>query len=307
MKEQTSAFIAVIGRPNVGKSTLMNRMLGQKIAIVSDKPQTTRTRIMGILTKGEAQFVFMDTPGFHKPRNALGQIMMKTVGTGLSEVDAALLVVDAAPKFAVEGERLPKAELELVSELARRKLPAVLAINKIDLLPQKDALLSMIAAYQKAYDFDAVVPISAKDGDGLDRLLKEVGRYLKPSPHYFDDTDVTDQPDKQIVCELIREKLLRLLDQEIPHGIAVDLEQFYERDLENGEPILEVHATIYCEKESHKGIIIGKNGAMLKKIGALARADLEAFFGIKTNLQLWVKVKEDWRNWQGLIHTFGLD
>ncbi len=307
MKEQTGAFIAVIGRPNVGKSSFINRVLGQKVAIVSDKPQTTRTRILGVLTRDSEQTVFVDTPGFHKPRNALGQAMMRAVGAGLSDVDAAVLMVDAAPAFSLSADALPKAERALLEELARRKLPAVLAINKIDLLPDKQELLPVIAAYQNAYAFDAVVPISAKDGDGVDLLLEELRRYLKPSPHYFGDDDLTDQPERQMVAELIREKLLRLLDQEIPHGIAVDIERFFETDTADGEPILEVHASIYCEKTSHKGIIIGKNGATLKKVGTLARQDIEAFFGLKTNLQLWVKVKEDWRNRQSLIHTFGLD
>ncbi len=305
MKEK-SAFITIIGRPNVGKSSLMNRILGQKVAIVSDKPQTTRTKITGILTKGADQLVFIDTPGFHKPRNVLDKNMNKAVGDGMADVDAAVLVVEASPKFSLEGG-LPPAELELIKELKRRKLHAVLVINKIDMLEKKEALLTLITLYTREFEFDTVVPLSAKTGDGVDILLGELYKFSKPSPHYFDDDDITDQPEKVMVAEMIREKLLRSLNKEVPHGIAVDLERFVERDTAEGEPIVEVEATIICEKESHKGIIIGKGGAMLKKIGTLARRDIEEFFGIRASVKLWVKVKEDWRNREGLIHTFGLD
>ena len=305
MKEK-SAFITIIGRPNVGKSSLMNRILGQKVAIVSDKPQTTRTKITGILTKGDNQLVFIDTPGFHKPRNVLDKNMNKAVGDGMADVDAAVLVVEAAPKFSLESG-LPPAETELIKELRRRRLRAVLVINKIDMLEKKEALLTLITLYTKEFDFDTVVPLSAKTGDGVDILLSELYKFSKPSPHYFGDDDITDQPEKVMVAEMIREKLLRSLDKEVPHGIAVDLERFVERDTADGEPIVEVEATIICEKESHKGIIIGKGGAMLKKIGTLARRDIEEFFGIRASVKLWVKVKEDWRNREGLIHTFGLD
>ena len=305
MKEK-SAFITIIGRPNVGKSSLMNRILGQKVAIVSDKPQTTRTKITGILTKGADQLVFIDTPGFHKPRNVLDKNMNKAVGDGMADVDAAVLVVEAAPKFSLESG-LPPAETELIKELRRRRLHAVLVINKIDMLEKKEALLTLITLYTKEFDFDTVVPLSAKTGDGVDILLSELYKFSKPSPHYFGDDDITDQPEKVMVAEMIREKLLRSLDKEVPHGIAVDLERFVERDTADGEPIVEVEATIICEKESHKGIIIGKGGAMLKKIGTLARRDIEEFFGIRASVKLWVKVKEDWRNREGLIHTFGLD
>ena len=305
MKEK-SAFITIIGRPNVGKSSLMNRILGQKVAIVSDKPQTTRTKITGILTKGADQLVFIDTPGFHKPRNVLDKNMNKAVGDGMADVDAAVLVVEAAPKFSLEAG-LPPAELELIKELRRRKLRAVLVINKIDMLEKKEALLTLITLYTREFDFDAVVPLSAKTGDGVDLLLGELYKFSKPSPHYFGDDDVTDQPERVMVAEMIREKLLRSLDKEVPRGIAVDLERFVERDTADGEPIIEVEATIICEKESHKGIIIGKGGIMLKKIGTLARHDIEDFFGIRASVKLWVKVKEDWRNREGLIHTFGLD
>ena len=304
--EQRTAFVTIIGRPNVGKSSLMNRILGQKVAIVSDKPQTTRTRIMGVYTRGDDQLVFIDTPGFHKPRNMLDKSMNKAVGDGMSDVDAAVLVVEAAPKFSLENG-LPPAEAELIKELKRRKLPAVLVINKIDLLDKKEKLLSLITLYTREFDFSAVVPLSAKTGDGTDILPDELNKFSKLSPHFFPDGEVTDQPEKVMVAEMIREKLLRLLDKEVPHGIAVDLEKVIERDTAEGEPIIEVEATIICEKESHKGIIIGKGGSMLKKVGTLARRDIEEFFGIRASVKLWVKVKEDWRNRQGLIHTFGLD
>ncbi len=306
MKEK-SAFIAIIGRPNVGKSSLMNRVLGQKVAIVSNKPQTTRTRIMGVHTVGAVQTVFIDTPGFHKPRNELDKNMNKAVGDGMSDVDAAILVVEAVTTFKQEAGIIPPAEVELLNELKKRKLKAILVINKIDLLEKKDELLAVITKYNNQFEFDSIIPLSAKTGNGVDLMLKELEKYAKPSPHYFAEDDITDQPEKVMVAEMIREKLLRTLDKEVPHGIAVDLERFVERDTVSGEPIVEVEATIICEKDSHKGIIIGKQGATLKRIGSMARHDIEEFFGIKANVKLWVKVKEDWRNRQGLIHTFGLD
>ncbi len=305
--KQTSAFITIIGRPNVGKSSLMNCILGQKVAIVSDKPQTTRTKIMGIKTENENQIVFIDTPGFHKAKNELDKNMNRAVSDGMTDVDAAVLVVEANPKFKFDGENLPPAEARLIEDLKRRKMKAVLVINKIDLLDKKEELFSLIMAYTKEFDFDAVVPLSARTGDGVDILMTEIKKFSKPSPHFFDSDDVTDQPEKVIVAEMIREKLLRSLDKEVPHGIAVDLERFIERDTAEGEPIVEIEATIICEKDSHKGIIIGKGGAMLKKIGMQSRRDIEEFFGIRASVKLWVKVKEDWRNRQGLIHTFGLD
>ncbi len=289
MSESKSAFIAIIGRPNVGKSSILNKLLHHKIAAVSDKPQTTRTRIMGILNKGATQIVFIDTPGFHKPRNKLGENMIKAVNSGLSDVDAAVLVVDAAPKFKLEAGELPPAELELIDALKKRKLPAILIINKIDLLKDKEDLLAMILNYSKAYDFSAVVPLSAKDGSGLDELIDEIMPFSRESVHFFEDDALTDQPERVLVAEIIREKLLRSLDKEIPHGIAVDLEQFFERDNSAGEPVIEVGAVIYCEKDSHKGIIIGKSGAMLKNIGTKARRDIEEFFGCKASVKLWVK------------------
>ncbi len=308
MEQNTkSAFIAIVGRPNVGKSSFVNAAVGQKVAIVSDKPQTTRTRIMGVCNRGENQIVFVDTPGFHKPRNMLDKHMNKAVHSGLSDVEAAVLVVEAAPKFRFDAERLPPAEVELLAQLKRQKLPTVLAVNKIDLLQKKEELLGMIAAYTKAYEFAAVVPISAANGDGIDALIEELSVFSVPAPHYFDSETVSDQPDRVMVAEMIREKILLTLKDEIPHGTAVEIEQFYERDNREGEAILEVGATIYCEKESHKGILIGKGGSMLKRIGSMARSDIEDFFGCRTSLKLWVKVKEDWRNRGGIIHSLGLN
>ncbi|MBQ4155012.1 MAG: GTPase Era [Clostridia bacterium] len=308
MKNETkSAFIAIVGRPNVGKSSFVNAAVGQKVAIVSDKPQTTRTKIMGVCTKEKTQLVFVDTPGFHKPKNKLDQFMTKAAQTGLSDVEAAVLVVEASPKFKFDPENLPPAELELIAEFKKRKLPAVLAVNKIDLLEKKEELLELISAYMKAYDFAAVVPMSAKKQDGVELLVSELLKFSVPAPHFFDADTVTDQPDRIMIAEMVREKILTLCSAEVPHGTAVDIEQFYERDNKEGEPVLEVGATIYCEKDSHKGIIIGRGGGMLKKIGSLARRDIEEFYGCKVSLKLWVKVKEDWRNRGGIIHSLGLD
>lgn len=305
--ETKSAFIAVVGRPNVGKSSFVNAAVGQKVAIVSDKPQTTRTRIMGVCTRDENQLVFVDTPGFHKPKNKLDQFMTKAAQTGLSDVDVAVLVVEAAPKFKFDADNLPPAELELIKEFKKRQLSAILAVNKIDLLENKEDLLSIISAYMRAFEFSAVVPMSAKKSDGVDIVIDELLKFTVPAPHYFDGDTVTDQPDRTMIAEMIREKILTLCSDEVPHGTAVDIEQFYERDNRIGEPVLEVGATVYCEKDSHKGIIIGKGGNMLKRIGSLARRDIEEFYGCKVSLKLWVKVKEDWRNRGGVIHSLGLD
>ncbi len=302
-----SAFISVVGRPNVGKSSLMNKLIGEKISIVSDKPQTTRTKINGVLNCGNTQVVFVDTPGFHKPKNLLGQSMIKAIGEGMSEIDAAVLVVEAVTKFKLDDGEIPAAEKELIEKLKKRNLKTVLVINKTDLLTDKSELFAVIEKYMNYYPFCEVIPLSAKTGDGTDILKDICIKFAKDSVHYFADDDVTDQPEKVIVAEFIREKLLMLLDKEIPHGVAVDLERFFERDNKDGEPILEVEAVIYTEKDSHKGIIIGKGGAMLKRIGTLARKDIEKFYGTKASLKIWVKTKEDWRNRQSLIHTFGLD
>ena len=302
-----SAFIAVVGRANVGKSSFVNRAVGEKVAIVSDKPQTTRTKIMGVLTRDDTQMVFIDTPGFHKPHNTLGENMIRAVGAGLSDVDAAVFMVEAVTRFKFDPENLPPAELKLMEEIKKRKIPAILAVNKIDLLENKADLLPIISAYSSIINFETVVPFSAKSGDGVEILVDELMKFCKESVHYFDSETVTDQSDRTMIAEMIREKLLRTLDNEVPHGIAIDIEQFFERDNREGEPILNVSAVIYCERESHKGIIIGKNGSLLKKIGTLARKDIEEFYGIKASLKLWVKVKENWRSMQGAIHGFGLD
>lgn len=297
MTETRTAFISIVGCPNVGKSSLLNRMLGQKIAIVSDKPQTTRTRIMGVLTEDEVQLVFTDTPGFHRPHNKLGEKMVKAVGDSIADVDACLFVVEP------QGG-LRQAEKELIQRFQAENLPVILAINKIDTLPRKELLMERILKLSALYDFTAIVPVSALKGDGVTDLLAELKKLSVPSMHFFPDDTLTDQPERVIAAEIIREKLLRLLEQEIPHGIAVSVEKMRERD---SSDLMDVEATIYCERESHKGIVIGKKGAMLKKVSTYARKDMERFFGCRINLQCWVKVKEDWRNREGLIHNFGLD
>lgn len=293
-----SAFITILGRPNAGKSSLINALVGEKIAAVSSKPQTTRTKITGVLTEGETQFVFIDTPGILKERDRLSAQMIKAIDSSVSSIDAVLLVVDSEKK---PGEQ----EKVLLSKISK-STPVILVVNKVDLYQDKDALIPVIAEYSSLYDFSEVVPISALEKDGIDIIKNTLEKHAKPSPHYFPDDKFTDQPERVIVAEIIREKLLELLDAEVPHGIAVDIETMDEHDNRDGEAILDIGAVIYCEKESHKGIIIGKGGAMLKNAGRLARQDIEKFFMIKTNLQLWVKVKEGWRNREGLIKNFGL-
>lgn len=294
-----TAFIAIVGKANVGKSSILNKLIGSKIAIVSSKPQTTRTRIMGVLTTEDGvQLVFTDTPGFHKPKNKLGEKMVQAVSDSISGVDSCLFVVDA------NDEKPNAAELELIKKFKAEKMTVVLAINKIDMIKDKTELMKKIAELSALYDFEAVVPVSAQSGDGIDGLLDELKALSVESIHFFPDDTLTDQPERVLVAEIIREKMLRLLDKEIPHGTAVAVERMHERD--SGD-IMDIEATIYCERESHKGIIIGKGGQMLKKISTLARHDIEDFFDIKVNLQCWVKVKEDWRNREGLIHNFGLD
>lgn len=292
-----TAFIAIVGCPNVGKSSLLNRMLGQKIAIVSSKPQTTRTKIMGVLTNGDVQLVFTDTPGYHKPHNKLGEKMNQAVGDSIGGVDACLFVVEA------KGE-LKKGEKELLDKFKKLKVPVILAINKIDMIAEKEELLQRIVQLNSLFDFEAIVPVCATNGENVDELIAEMEKLSFESPHFFPDDTLTDQPERVLAAEMIREKILRLMDKEIPHGIAVSIEKMRERD---DQDILDIEAIIYCERESHKGMVIGKKGAMLKKISTYARQDLESFFGIKVNLQTWVKVKEDWRNREGLIHNFGLD
>ena len=293
--KSTCAFIAIVGKPNVGKSSILNRLLGTKIAIVSSKPQTTRTKITGILTEDNAQLVFIDTPGLHKPKNVLGENMVKAVREGMADVDCCALVVEP-------DEKVAPAELEFIERFKKTKTPAVLVINKIDTVKDKSQLLAIIGKYSELFEFDAVLPVSARTGDGMAELKQKFFDYQQESVHFFDDEALTDQPERVIASELIREKLLYNLDKEIPHGLAVDIELFDER-----EDIINLSAVIYCERESHKGIIIGKQGAMLKKVGSSARYELEKFFGCKINLKLWVKVKEGWRNRAGSVHNFGLD
>lgn len=292
-----TAFVAIVGKPNVGKSSLLNKMIGQKIAIVSSKPQTTRTKIMGVLTKGETQLVFTDTPGFHKPHNKLGEKMNEAVGDTVGGVDACLFLVE--PK----GE-LNEQEMELLEMFKKHKMPVILAINKIDMIKDKEELLERIVYLTGLYDFTAVVPVSASRGDNVNDIIDELDKLAVESVHFFPDDTLTDQPERVLAAEIIREKILRLMDKEVPHGIAVAVEKMRERD---NQDILDIEATIYCERESHKGMVIGKKGAMLKKISTYARQDLENFFQIKINLKCWVKVKVDWRNREGLIHNFGLD
>ena len=278
-----TAFIAIVGRPNVGKSTLLNQILGEKVAIVSKRPQTTRNRITGILTENDDQFVFLDTPGLHNPRTKLGDFMVKTTDSAIGEADAAILVVE--PREAV-GD----IEQTILDRLKKTGIPAVLAVNKIDAVTPLN-VAKTIEAYSAAFDFDAVVPMVAKSGKNVPILVDECRRYLNESMWFFPDDIVTDQPERQIVSEIIREKILRLLSEEIPHGTAVVIEAFEEDDR-----LLKIRAEIFCEKESHKRIILGKQGSMLKTIGTYAREDLEKFFGLKVYLDLWVKVKEKWRD-----------
>ncbi|MBP3442202.1 MAG: GTPase Era [Clostridia bacterium] len=292
-----TAFIAIVGCPNVGKSSILNRLLGQKIAIVSEKPQTTRTKIMGVLTEGDTQLVFTDTPGFHRPKNKLGEKMIQAVSDSVAGVDACLFVVEP------QGELRP-AEKELIEKFKKLKMPVILAINKVDTLPEKEVLMTRIAELSQVYDFDAIVPVSAMRGINMDALLGELNKLAEESVFFFPEDTLTDQPERVLAAEMIREKLLRNLDREIPHGVAVSIEKMRERE---DSDIMDVEAVIYCEKESHKGIIIGKGGAMLKKVSTRAREDMEKFFMCRVNLRCWVKVKEGWRNREGLIHNFGLD
>lgn len=292
-----TAFIAIVGCPNVGKSSILNKMLGQKIAIVSNKPQTTRTKIVGVLTQNETQLVFTDTPGFHRPHNKLGEKMVKAVSDSISGVDACLFVVE--PK----GELRP-AELELIEKFKKEKMPVILAINKVDTLADKTELMARIMELSGYYNFEAVVPVSAQNGANIKELVDELKGLAFESIHFFPDDTLTDQPERVIAAEIIREKILRRMNKEVPHGIAVSVEKMRERQ---GTDLLDIEAIIYCEKESHKGMVIGKKGETLKTISTRAREDMEKFFDCRINLQCWVKVKEDWRNREGLIHNFGLD
>lgn len=295
MEKTRSGMITILGRPNVGKSTLTNTLVGEKIAIVTNKPQTTRTRISAVVDRGNDQFVFLDTPGLHKARTRLGEYMVGVIKESVAGVDAAVLVVEPIP-------HIGGPEAELIQRMKTMKLPTVLVINKIDTVA-KEELLAVIQMYSEAHDFVAILPMCAKSGEGKDELLDILQKYLPEGPRLFPEGQVTDQPERQVCAEILREKLLLCLDKEIPHGTAVELTKFSERD----DEVIEVDATIYCEKNSHKGIIIGKGGQMLKKISTQARQDMEKFMGTKVFLQTWVKVKENWRDNVNLIHSFGFE
>lgn len=286
-------MVTICGRPNVGKSTITNALVGEKIAIVSDKPQTTRNRITAIVNRGDTQFILMDTPGFHKPRTRLGDYMVNVVRESVADVDAIVMMVEPT-------EQIGRQEEELIKRLKGSRVPVILAINKIDTI-DKTKLLPVILNYSNVYPFEAVVPVSALTGEGLDELMDELEKHAEEGPQLFPDDMITDQPERQICAELVREKLLNCLDNEVPHGTAVEITRFHERE----DGVIEIDATIYCEKDSHKGIIIGKHGAMLKKVGEQARVDMEEFLGTKVFLQTWVKVKENWRDSANLLRNFG--
>ena len=290
-----TVFVTLAGRTNAGKSSLLNAIIGEKIASVSPKSQTTRTRITGIKTVGETQMVFMDTPGLHKPKNKLSNHMLKTVQDSIVDIDAVLFVMDCTKPVNEQEE-------ELLASLHRQHTPTILVLNKIDLLEDKSKLMGQMATLYNRYQFAAVIPISVLQNDGIDLVEQEVQQLAKESPHYFPD-DAFTEPERVLAAEMIREKILNMLQEEVPHGVAVSIERMTERD---DRDLLDIDAVIYCERDSHKGILIGKNGAMLKRISSAARADLETFFQIQVNLQCWVKVKEDWRNREGLIRNFGL-
>lgn len=288
--------MSLVGRPNVGKSTLMNRLIGEKIAIISNKPQTTRNRVQSILTREDYQIVFIDTPGIHKPRHKLGEYMVKSAETTLNEVDAVLMLIEPA-------DRVLEADKLIIEKFAKVKSPVILVINKVD-TTDKERVFKVIDNYRQLYDFAEIVPISALEGTNTDELLKVIRKYLPEGPQYFPSDMITDQPERQITSEIIREKALRLLQEEIPHGIAVEISEMKKRPEGN---LVDVRATIYCEKDSHKGIIIGKHGAMLKKIGTNAREDIQKLLGSPIYLELWVKVKKDWRDSDFLLKNFGYD
>lgn len=292
-----TTFVSIVGQTNAGKSSLLNAIIGEKVAIVSDKSQTTRTRITGILTEGELQYVFMDTPGVHKSKNRLSSHMMKAVEESMSGIDAVIMVHDITKKITEQ-------EKNLIASFG--KTPVILVLNKIDLMENKEDIAVKIAEVMKLYDFAEIIPISVSENDGVDIVKQTAAKYATEGPHYFPDEKFTDQPERVIAAEMVREQILRLMRDEVPHGVAVSVEEMGERTDRSGEDILDISAVIYCERDSHKGMIIGKGGAMLRKIGEMARTELEGFFRIKVNLQCWVKVKEDWRNKEGLIRNFGL-
>lgn len=291
-----TVFVTIAGRTNAGKSSLLNAIVGEKIASVSSKPQTTRTRITGIRNIGDVQLVFFDTPGLHKPVNKLSEHMLNTVKESLSDIDAVVFMMDCTRK-------INEQELNLLKSMNASKMPIILGLNKIDLLRSKDELAPVIADLTSKIDFQAVVPMSVSENSGIDIMIDEISKLAEESPHYFPDDMITDQPERVLAAEMIREKLLELLSDEVPHGIAVGVEEMKERE---DKDILDISAVIYCERDSHKGIVIGKGGSMLKKASTAARIELEDFFQIKVNLQCWVKVKEDWRNKEGIIRNFGL-
>lgn len=291
-------FITIVGCANAGKSSLLNSLVGEKIAMVSSKPQTTRTRITGLVTEGETQYVFMDTPGVHKAKNKLGEHMNKAVKDSVTDVDLILMVADVTKK-------INDNDAAIINSF-KKKDNVVLILNKIDLVKNKEDIALKIAEFNSMYDFKAIIPVSVLENDGVNIVWEEIKKYTVEGPHYFADDALTDQPERVLAGEIIREKILNLMHDEIPHGIAVTVEQMSERVNKNDEDILDISAVIYCERESHKGMLIGKGGSMLKQIGKLAREDLESFFEIKVNLQCWIKVKEDWRNKEGLIRNFGL-
>ena len=295
MNKTKTAMITVCGRPNVGKSSLTNALVGEKIAIVSNKPQTTRNRIYGVVNRGDTQYVLLDTPGFHKARNRLGDYMVKVTRESIADVDAVLLLVEPVAHVGIP-------ETELIEKIKASHLPAILCINKIDTVEKKDDLLAVIAAYSEAYAFDAIIPISARTHEGLDDLMNELGKYASEGPQLFPDGMTTDQADSQVCAEIVREKMLRCLDKEIPHGTAVEGTKFSERE-DSG--IIDLDVTIYCEKASHKGIIIGRGGEMLKRISSAARRDIEKFMGTKVYMETWVKVKENWRDNPNFIRSQG--
>lgn len=292
-----SVFVSIVGRTNAGKSSLLNAIIGEKIASVSDKPQTTRTRITGIKTIGDTQMVFMDTPGLHKPKNKLSNHMLNAAKSSVADMDAVIFVMDCTNRFVSDEEN------ELLENICRSKSKVILVLNKIDLLQNKSDLISLITDFNLKYSPESIIPISVLNNDGVSIVEEEVMKLAKESPHFFPDEKFTDQPERVLAAEMIREKLLIALDKEVPHGIAVGIERMEERD---DKDILDIDAVIYCERMSHKGIVIGKGGAMLKRIASAARNDLEDFFRIQVNLKCWVKVKEDWRNKEGLIKNFGL-
>lgn len=295
-KKFYSGFVSLIGRPNVGKSTLMNRLIGEKIAIISPKPQTTRNKIQSILTKDDYQVIFIDTPGIHKPKHKLGQYMVKSAETTMNEVDLLLMLIEP-------NEKVLEVDNYIIERLNQVKTPVVLIINKIDTV-EREKILKIIDVYSKIYNFSEIIPISAMKGTNTDLLLETIKKYLPEGPKYFPEDMITDQPERQIVSEIIREKALQLLQEEIPHGIAVEIFSMKKRENQN---LVDIEATIYCEKDSHKGIIIGKQGAMLKKIGSRARTDIQNLLGTPVFLQIWVKVKKDWRDSDFLLKNFGYD